>query len=106
MIIYQNDQYYIKVRPTLNGNVVDNDCDELVIKVGEVVKKKSLNEISFDNTLKCWLFPLIIEQSSNFNYDVKIQSWFSYGDNYFSTPVRKLEINSSIIKKSEVIDDD
>lgn len=101
--IYQNDQYYIKVRPIFNGQVVNDTCDEMIIKLGDSVKKKSLNEIEFNSDNNCWLFPLDIDQSSEINFDVKIQAWFSFGDNYYSTPVKKIEVHSSIIKKSEVI---
>lgn len=101
--IYQNDQYYIKVRPIFNGQVVNDTCDEMIIKLGDSVKKKSLNEIEFNSDNNCWLFPLDIDQSSEINFDVKIQAWFSFGDNYYSTPVKKIEVRSSIIKKSEVI---
>lgn len=103
IIIYKNDQYFLKVRPTINEIPIDETCDEMIIKLGNVIKKKSLNEISYDNELKCWLFPLEIDQSSKLNYSVNIQVWFSFDDNYYSTPVKKIIVGTSIIEKSEVV---
>ena len=103
IIIYKNDQYFLKVRPTINEIPIDDTCDEMIIKLGNVTKKKSLNEISYDNELKCWLFPLQIEQSSELNYAVNLQAWFSFDSNYFSTPVKKITVGTSILKKNEVL---
>lgn len=103
VIIYQNDQYYLKIRPIFNGDVVDDTCDEMVIKFGTVVKKKSLGEITYDSENTCWLFPLTIDQSSSSSGNQRLQAWFSFGDNYYSTPIVKIKINKSYLEESEVI---
>lgn len=104
--IYQNDQYFIRVRPKINGNVIDDtSCDELIIKLGKVVKKKSLNEITYNAEEQCWLFPLSIDQSCNSRSELKIQAWIKFDDTYYATPVESIKVNNSIILKDEVIND-
>ena len=105
MNIYQNDQYYIKIKIKFNGEVVDDTTEEVAIKVGDVILKKSLNQISYDTENECWLFPLTIDQSSNAEYVLQVQCWFSNGDDYRSTPVETIVVKNSIIEKSEVVND-
>ena len=102
-MIYQNDQYYVKIKPSINGNIVDDSVDEMVIKVGDIVKKKSLNQISYDSNLQRWLYFLTTEETAKLNKFVDVQCWFKIGDNHFDTPVVKVEIGKSIIKKCEVL---
>ena len=101
-MIYQNDQYYLKIMPIFNNRVVV-DCDEMVIKLGSIVKKKSLNEIEYNEELNCWLFPLTIEETNANVGSQCLQAWFSFGNAYYSTPIATIRIAKSCIKKSEVL---
>ena len=103
MNIHQNDQYYIKIAPKLNDVVVDDGCDEMVIKVGDIVLKKSLNQISYDSENKCWLYPLTIDQSSESSCKLLVECWFAYGDYYRATPVAEIDVINSTMEKSEVL---
>ena len=108
-MIYQNDQYYLQITIKQGGGIVkDSDCNEMVIKLGDVVKKKSTSELVFSNLYNCWLFPLTYEQTSSgnkFNNRVQIQAWFSDSSgNYYDTNVVNLKVNTSIINRSDLGD--
>lgn len=102
-MIYQNDQYFIKIKPTLNGTIVDDSVDEMTIKVGCIVKKKSLNQISYDSDLKRWLFFLTTEETAKLKDFVDVQCCFQIDNNRIDTPVVKVDIGKSILKVSEVV---
>lgn len=108
-MIYQNDQYYLQVTIKQAGEIVkDSDCGEMVIKLGDVVKKKSTSELIFSANYNCWLFPLTYEQSSSgykFNNRVQIQAWFSdLSGNYYDSNVVNLKVNTSIINRNDLGD--
>lgn len=106
-MIYQNDQYYLQVKVKQAGNLVTSDmCDEMIVKLGNVTKKKSTGELVFSANYDSWLFPLTYEQTSNgvyFNRTVPMQAWFSdLSGNYYDTNVVNLKVNTSIINKNDI----
>ena len=108
-MIYQNDQYYLQINIKQNGNAVkDTDCNEMVIKVGNVTKRKSTEELLFSKLNQCWLFPLEYKQTSSgykFTNNIKVQAWFDTEEgNYYSSNVASLKINTSIINKNDLGD--
>lgn len=108
-MIYQNDQYYLQITLKKGSSyVTDSDCDEMIMKLGNVVKKKSTKELRYSTELNCWLFPLTYEQSSggiSFSNHVQVQAWYSdHSGNYHDSNVVSLKVNSSIINKNDIGD--
>lgn len=105
-MIYQNDQYYLQISIKQGVSAVkDTDCEEMIMKLGNVVKKKSTGELTYSDYYKCWLFPLTYEQSSQpaFSGRVQIQAWFSDHENhYYDSNVANLRVGSSIINKGDL----
>ena len=106
-MIYQNDQYYFQIRVKQAGDYISPaECEEMIIKVGNVVKKKSLNELLFYRDNMSWLFPLEYSQSSDvlkFTGNIQVQAWFRTADgNFYDTNVANLKINQSIINKKDL----
>lgn len=96
-MIYQVAQYFIKLKPTMNGQIVDDSVDDMIIQVGDIVKKKSLNQITYDSDLQRWLFFLTSEETAQFNYLVDIQCIFVIDNNRIPTPVVRVDVKNSII---------
>ncbi len=106
-MIYQNDQYYLQIKIKQAGDYISPaECEEMAIKVGNVVKKKSLGELNFFRDNMSWLFPLEYSQSSDvlrFTGNVQVQAWFSTAEgNFYDTNVVNLKINQSIINKKDL----
>lgn len=105
-MIYQNDQYYLQVSIKQNdAPVTDEMCEEMIIKIGNVTKRKSTGELIFSTNGSVWLFPLTYEQSSDTKQGSKLQAqcWFSVSNgNYYDSNVVNLKLNTSIINKSDL----
>lgn len=107
-MIYQNDQYYLQVSVKQNSEpVTDEMCEEMIIKIGNVTKRKSTGELVFSPFLNCWLFPFNYSQSSDTRQGNRMsaQCWFSVSNgNYYDSNVVNLKLNTSIINKSDLGD--
>lgn len=107
MNIYRTDQYYIKYSIKINNQTInDTNSDEVVIKLGDIVKKSIDGDIAYDHELNCWLYFLSIDEANELSTEALTQGWFKINNNYYTTPIKKINVLKSIIKKSEVVQGD
>lgn len=98
MIIHQKDQYTITMQVKQGNTIItDENVDEMTIKVGELEKSLSKEEIYYDSEHDLWCYKLEKSQTDNMTMFLFVQVQFKIGENIFNSDVEKIDMRSSIV---------
>ena len=100
MIIHQGDQYAIPVKIKLGNEIITpGNCNDVRIKINDKLLEYSTGGLLYSATEQVWQFPLTESISFNYGNTVMIQIAVKLGTDYLYSPVKKVEVGSSIIKE-------
>ena len=96
-VITRGEQYAVEIVIKNDEDVITpNNCDDVKIKLGNLEKKYSDNEIFYEDGR--WLFPLTQEQTLAMNLKrVNLQAQYKSGSNIFSTDIYAVQIKDTVI---------
>lgn len=101
MIIQQGDEYALPIVIKMNdASVSPSDIDDLRIQVGEYLKSYVDGELTYDDELEQWLFPMTEEMTRTFTDELTlVQVAVKIGNRKINSVVKKINVYKSIIKK-------
>lgn len=98
--IIQGEQYAVEIIIKNNETeITPENCDDVKIKIGNITKKYSKNEINYEN--ERWLFPLTQEESLMLKKGrVNIQAQYMVAENVYSTDLYKVQVDLTTIRET------
>ena len=103
-VIQQGDQYFLPVVIKQNGvEVTPENCDDVKIKIGTVVRKYSDGGLTYglyETNKSAWLFQLTQELTLSWQgATIAIQAQIKQGINIFGSDTESMPIDFSIIQE-------
>ena len=93
--IQQGDQYYLPfIIENDSSSISPEDIDDIRIKVGNVIKKFSSNELLYENDT--WLFPITQKNSLNWKGPVKCQIQYKKNNNIITSEEYTIYVKTSM----------
>lgn len=102
--IQQGDQFYLPVVIKQDKvEITPENADDVKIKIGDVLKKYSLGELTYglyDTEKSAWLYPLTQAQTLSYKgATISIQAQIKQGANVFGSDTNMIPIDFSIIQE-------
>lgn len=93
--IHQGDQYYLPFKITNDTVLITpENIDDIRIKVGEIIKKYSSNELSFN--YPNWLYPITQKNSLKWKGQIDCQIQYKQNNNIITSDIYKIVVNISM----------